>query len=90
MSSTTTAVTLHRDRPRASADRLLSLAAAPTFAAMAALTALHDGGMPAPLCSGAHDASPLTGMTAMYLLMAFFHVTPWLRLLSDDGTGRPA
>ena len=82
MSSTTAEVAPRRDRLGASADRLLSLAAAPTFAAMAALTGLHDGGMPAPLCSAAHNASTLTGMAAMYVLMAAFHVAPWLRFLS--------
>ena len=86
MSSAATDVTLRRDRPKGGADRLLSLAAAPTFAAMAALTGLHDGGMP-PLCSAAHDASPLAGMAAMYWLMAAFHVTPWLRLLSERRNG---
>ncbi len=55
----------------------LSLAAAPTFAAMALLAAF-DGG-PEVLCS-APGASPLSGMTAMYLLMSAFHCTPWLRL----------
>ena len=88
MSSAKTDVILRRDQPKMSADRKLSLAAAPTFAAMAALTGIHDSDMTAAFC--AHGTSPLTGMTAMYLLMAFFHVTPWLRLLSDDGTGRPA
>jgi len=54
----------------------LSLAAAPTFAIMALLTG--GEGAPAILC--AHDASPLSGMAAMYGLMSAFHVTPWLKL----------
>jgi hypothetical protein len=60
----------------------LSLAAAPTFAMMALLSGIHGGSMPDMLCSAAHDASPLTGMVPMYLLMSAFHLTPWLRLLS--------
>ncbi len=58
----------------------LSLAAAPTFAIMALLTGVLGEGMPAMLCS--HDASPLSGMTAMYGLMSAFHLTPWLKLIS--------
>lgn len=50
----------------------LSLAAAPTFATMALLTAALGG--------GTHGASPLTGMALMYLLMAAFHSVPWLKL----------
>jgi hypothetical protein len=56
----------------------LCLAAAPTFATMALLTA----------ASGGHDmmcmsgASVLSGMVPMYLLMAAFHLAPWLRLVA--------
>lgn len=55
----------------------LSLAAAPTFAFMALLTALSGLGPAQTICSG--PGSPAAGMTAMYLLMAAFHVSPWLR-----------
>jgi hypothetical protein len=72
-----------RKRTKASAVRLLSLAATPTFAIMALLTAIHGGSMPDMLCSAARDGSPLTGMVAMYLLMSVFHLAPWLRLLSS-------
>lgn len=58
----------------------LSLAAAPIFAIMALLTGVPGESAPATLC--AHDASPLGGMVAMYLLMSAFHVTPWLKLIS--------
>lgn len=42
--------------------------------------------MPTILCS-APDASPLTGMIPMYLLMSAFHSTPWLRLLASRRGG---
>jgi hypothetical protein len=61
----------------------LSLAAAPTFAAMALLTGVSGGGATDALCASAHDASPLSGMVAMYLLMSAFHSAPWLKLISS-------
>jgi uncharacterized membrane protein YeiH len=61
----------------------LRLAATPTFAIMALLTAVHGGSMPDILCSAARDGSLLTGMVPMYLLMSAFHLAPWLRLLSE-------
>jgi hypothetical protein len=60
----------------------LCLAAAPTFAIMALLTGVLGGGPMAMMCSTAPDASPLSGMAAMYLLMSAFHLTPWLKLIS--------
>jgi hypothetical protein len=60
----------------------LCLAATPAFAAMALLTILFGGGPPDIFCSAAHDASPLSGMAAMYLLMSVFHSAPWLKLIS--------
>jgi hypothetical protein len=57
----------------------LRLAAAPTFAVMALLTALPGAGPLDQLCSASH-AGPLGGMTAMYLLMSAFHAPPWVRL----------
>jgi hypothetical protein len=59
----------------------MSLAAAPTFAVMALVTAVGGGPLSA-LCSAVPEASPLSGMVPMYLLMTVFHAGPWLRLLS--------
>ena len=56
----------------------LYLAAAPTFAIMALLTAVLGGGSPDALCG----ASPLSGMVPMYSLMSAFHLAPWLKLIS--------
>jgi hypothetical protein len=63
----------------------LGLAAAPTFAIMALLSGVSAGGPPDMLCSA---ASPLSGMTPMYLLMSAFHSAPWLKLISGRRSGR--
>jgi hypothetical protein len=60
---------------------LLSLAAAPTFAIMALLTGVLGGDPLDALCSAAHNASPLSGMVLMYVLMSAFHSAPWLKLV---------
>jgi hypothetical protein len=62
----------------------LSLAAAPTFAIMALLTAVL-GGTPDVLCAALQGTSPLSGMVPMYLLMTAFHLAPWLRLIKRAG-----
>ncbi len=67
--------------PRVGALDWLHLAAAPTFAVMAVLTAVLGGGTVGMVCSGMLDASPLTGMVPMYVLMSVFHSAPWLRLM---------
>ena len=59
----------------------LYLAAAPTFAVMALLTAVHGGGPLDALCS-VDPASHLGGMVPMYLLMSAFHAAPWLKLIA--------
>jgi hypothetical protein len=71
------------DTTNSGASRWLSLAATPGFAIMALLTAFPGAGAPPMLCSAAQDASPLTGMVPMYLLMSAFHSGPWLRLISS-------
>ena len=65
----------------------LSLAAAPTFAIMALLTSVLGGGPADMLCSAAPDASLLSGMVPMYLLMSAFHSAPWLKLISNRRSG---
>ena len=59
----------------------LSLAAAPTFAVMGLLAAVHES-MPDMMCSAGGGGSPLSEMATMYLLMSAFHLGPWLRLFS--------
>lgn len=61
---------------RSGAADWLCLAAAPTFAAMALLSAF--GGQ-ADICA-MQGVSILNGMALMYLLMSAFHLPPWLRL----------
>jgi len=60
----------------------LSLAAAPTFAAMALFTGVSGDQPLGMLCGPAHGVSVLGGMAPMYLLMGAFHSTPWLRLIA--------
>jgi hypothetical protein len=59
----------------------LGLAAAPTFATMALLTAVLGDGPQDVLCSAMPDVSLLTGMAWMYMLMSAIHSAPWLRLI---------
>lgn len=58
----------------------LCLAAAPTFAIMALVTAFY--GSP-DICSVGPGASVLSGMVPMYTLMSAFHLAPWLKLASS-------
>lgn len=60
--------------------RWLGLAATPTFAIMAVLTAVPGGGQADMLC--ARHGLSLGGMVPMYLLMSAFHSAAWLRLIS--------
>jgi len=63
----------------------LCLAAAPTFAVMALSTGIQGSGQPEIFCSAMHSASPLGGMVPMYVLMAAFHLSPWLKLIARRG-----
>jgi hypothetical protein len=61
----------------------LALAASPTFALMAWIAATDAPSI--ALCSSGSSILPIDGMTAMYLLMSLFHLSPWLKL----AFGRP-
>lgn len=61
----------------------LGFAASPTFALMSWMAANHAPSM--GMCSPVSGNLPMDGMTAMYLLMSVFHLSPWLKLAS----GRP-
>ena len=68
----------------------VSLAAAPTFAIMALLTAISGGDHPDVVYVAGRHVSALGGMVPMYLLMSTFHSVPWLHLVSSrwSGAGR--
>ena len=65
--------------------RWLALAATPTFAVMAVLTAMTGG--PADMLCAAGQGSLLGGMVPMYLLMSAFHSAAWLRLIAERRRG---
>ena len=58
----------------------LRLAAMPTFALMALLVGGRERSAQDLLCPAM--SSPWGGMAIMYLLMAAFHLPPWLKLLA--------
>lgn len=58
----------------------LHLAATPTFALMALLTAMPEDDAYRATCLGLSGGSTLGGMGVMYLLMSIFHAAPWVRL----------
>ena len=64
------------------ASRWLCLAASPTFALMALVTAVS--GEPGMNCMTGQ--SQLAGMVPMYLLMSAFHLAPWLKLMSGGSS----
>lgn len=66
----------------------LALAASPTFALMAWIAA--NDAPPTALCSSGRSILPIDGMTAMYVLMSLFHLSPWLKLASArPASGQP-
>ena len=65
----------------------LSLAAAPTFAIMAFMTGVRSSGSHDLFCAAVQDASPLSGMVWMYLLMSAFHSAHWLKLIAGRRSG---
>ena len=58
----------------------LGLAATPTFALMAWISAGGSSGM--TICSATSAFVPLNEMALMYALMSLFHLSPWMKLLS--------
>ena len=66
--------------------RWLALAATPTFAIMAVLTAVLSS--PADMLCAAGYGSVLSGMVPMYLLMSAFHSAAWLRLIAERRRAR--
>ena len=63
----------------------LHLAASPTFVLMALSTFVLDSGGQGALCAAVGGAG-FNGMVPMYLLMAVFHLAPWLKFLSRRGS----
>jgi hypothetical protein len=57
--------------------------AAPTFAIMALVAGVHDAGSQDMSCAVMQNASPLSGMVLMYMLMSAFHSAPWLKLIAS-------
>jgi hypothetical protein len=63
----------------------LHLAAAPTFAVMALVIGVFGANAMDEMCGIAGMpgmSSPLDSMASMYLLMAAFHLPPWLKLIA--------
>jgi hypothetical protein len=63
------------------------LAATPTFAMMALITGVRGDGAHDLLCAAAPDASPLSSMVWMYILMSAFHSVPWLKMIAGRRSG---
>jgi hypothetical protein len=67
-------------RPAADTAGWLRLAATPTFALMAGVSGVGSAGT--MMCSVVPAFVPIDDMALMYLLMSFFHASPWLTFLS--------
>jgi hypothetical protein len=62
----------------------IAYGAAPVFAAMALVTAIGEDEAMAAICATG-PVPFFSGMVTMYLLMAAFHLGPWLGLLRAKG-----
>lgn len=62
--------------------RFLPFATAPVFALMALTTALFNTGQANAICLAPGSSTPINDMVVMYMLMAGFHLSPWLRLVA--------
>ncbi len=62
--------------------RLLPFTASPALALMALVTGISEAGRTNIICLTTDDISYFNDMVAMYLLMSFFHLPPWLKALS--------
>jgi hypothetical protein len=71
----------HRAGSARRASSWLHLAATPTFAAMALVSAIAPVAPMDTLCSASHGFV-WNGMAVMYGLMSAFHAGPWLRMLA--------
>ena len=61
----------------------LGLAASPSFAALAIVSAAQASEPTLPLCAAMPPGPAIGGMTLMYGLMSLFHAAPWFNLLGD-------
>jgi hypothetical protein len=86
MSAATNEESVNRRSGSPAAGRWLAVAASPTFAIMALVSATDAP--PLAFCAAGSNVLPVDGMTAMYLLMALFHLPPWLRLARRGPAGR--
>jgi hypothetical protein len=68
----------------------LGLAAAPTFALMALLTAVLGGGDMGMICGSPPAPFFVGGMVPMYLLMSAFHSAPWLKRIAHRKADTPS
>ncbi|MFC4234244.1 hypothetical protein ACFOY8_03295 [Thalassospira xianhensis] len=68
--------------------RWFPFAASPVFALMALATG-SDAGRSNIICLTTDDTSYFNDMVVMYLLMSFFHLPPWLKVLSGGTQYRP-
>ncbi|WP_306460450.1 hypothetical protein [Brucella cytisi] len=58
----------------------IGLAATPTFALMAWISASGSHGM--TMCSDASTFAAVNSMAVMYVLMSLFHLSPWMKLFA--------